>query len=397
MKKFKKDDYKVPVYSWCDDIEDSAMKQVDNLARLPFAAKHIALMPDAHMGYGMPIGGVMGLKNIVSPNCVGVDIGCGVATVKTNIQEMSNDGLKSIFSEIRKLVPLGFKHHKEEQDRELMPPLDHLASKIGDCTNSIVFPQYDSARKQIGTLGGGNHFIEFQKDQDGYIWVMIHSGSRNIGHKVATHYNKLAVELNEKWFSQVPKEWQLAFFPLDSDEGQAYMSEMNYCVEFAYANRKLMMDIIMKITENKYSDMQFNPNTMINIAHNYAAIENHFGQNLVIHRKGATKAYKDQLGIIPGSQGTASYIVKGLGNEDSFKSCSHGAGRTMGRKEAQRKLDLIAEKKKLDDQGIVHAIRNKDDLDEASGAYKDIDMVMDQQKDLVEIVAKLQPIGVIKG
>jgi tRNA-splicing ligase RtcB len=240
---------------------------------------------------------------------------------------------------------------------------------------------------------------------------MIHSGSRNLGKQVADYYNKLAIELNTKWYSSVPKEWELAFLPIDSDEGQAYLREMQYCVDFALVNRQLMMRRILCIFEdvvyNKidldiistrssvYDTSHYEP--IINIAHNYAKIENHFGHNVMVHRKGATLASVNTMGIIPGSQGTKSYICTGLGNPESFNSCSHGAGRRMGRKEAERNLNLQEEIKKLDDQGILHAIRGKKDLDEASGAYKDIGEVMKNQSDLVEILVELTPLGVIKG
>lgn len=224
---------------------------------------------------------------------------------------------------------------------------------------------------------------------------MIHSGSRNIGYQVANHYNKLAISLNEKWHSKVPKEWQLAFLPIDSKEGQAYLEEMQYCVNFALANRSLMMDRIKAAFSETIENIEFGD--MINIAHNYATIEHHFGKNVMIHRKGATRAYTNDIGIIPGSQGTKSYIVKGLGNTESFKSCSHGAGRVMGRKQAQRELSLKDEIKKMEQQGILHSIRSEKDLDEAAGAYKDIDAVMENQKDLVEIIVELLPLAVIKG
>ena len=223
---------------------------------------------------------------------------------------------------------------------------------------------------------------------------MIHSGSRNLGKKVADHYNKIAKDLNEQWFSSVPKEWDLAFLPLDTEEGKSYMDEMQYCVDFAFANRKLMMDNICKIFKDETGCVF---GEMINIAHNYAKMENHFGKNVLVHRKGATSAKLGELGIIPGSQGTASYIVRGKGNVDSFMSCSHGAGRAMGRKDAQRKLNLEDEISKLDKQGIIHGIRNVSDLDEASGAYKDIECVISSQLDLIEPLVKLIPHAVIKG
>ncbi len=225
--------------------------------------------------------------------------------------------------------------------------------------------------------------------------ILQNSGSRNLGYKIAKHYNGLAVALNEKWFSSVPKKWELAFLPLDSDEGQGYLNEMQYCVDFALANRALMMENVKQAMIEVVRDVVFD--NMINIAHNYAAMEHHFGKNVMIHRKGATKAYLDQLGIIPGSQGTSSYIVMGLGESESFMSCSHGAGRRMGRKQAQRELDLESEKNRLDAMGVIHSIRHTKDLDEAAGVYKDISIVMENQTDLVSIEVELNPLAVIKG
>ena len=393
MKVLNKEEYKVPVFSWCANIEENAMEQVETVAQLPFLHKRICVMPDCHLGYGMPIGGVVALKNAISPNMVGVDIGCGMCAVKTSLTEIDTDTLKKIMSEIRKVIPVGFNKHKELQDDKLMP-LNNCK-----CTHPpIISQEYRNARKSLGTLGGGNHFIEIQKGDDGHIWIMIHSGSRNLGLKVANHYNKLAVELNEKWHSKIPKEWELAFFPADSDEGQAYIKEMKYCVDFALANRKLMMSKCMQAVYKFIPTMTLNEtNEFINIAHNYASQENHFGKNVWVHRKGATQARKGQVGIIPGSQGTSSYIVEGLGNPESFESCSHGAGRVLGRKRAERELDLEKEIKILDDQNIIHSIRHKSDLDEATSCYKNIEDVMENQKDLIKILIKLKPLAVVKG
>ena len=244
-------------------------------------------------------------------------------------------------------------------------------------------------------MGGGNHFLEIQQGSDGFVWLMIHSGSRNLGYQVAHHYNKLAIELNRKWHSSVPEKWQLAFLPLDGRKGRDYLREMQYCVDFALANRALMMQRMQEAFAEAVGDVDFGE--IINIAHNYAAMEHHFKRNVMIHRKGATRAYADQLGIIPGSQGTASYIVKGKGEPESFMSCSHGAGRRMGRKQAQKELDLAAEKERLDAIGVIHGMRNAKDLDEAPGAYKDISVVMENQQDLVEIEVELRPLAVIKG
>jgi tRNA-splicing ligase RtcB (3'-phosphate/5'-hydroxy nucleic acid ligase) len=375
----------MPVKMWLENIEDGALEQLNNLSMLPFAFSHIAVMPDCHQGYGMPIGGVLATKGVVIPNAVGVDIGCGMCAVKTSLNSIDTETLKEIMGLIRKSIPLGFNHQEEKQDEALMP-------KLGN--QLICGRQYESALKQIGTLGGGNHFIEIQKGSDGYIWVMIHSGSRNLGKQVADHYNKVAEDINEKYYSIVPKAYELAFLPSDTKECSEYMDEMNYCVDFALANRKLMMSRIMSAFNQSSGAEQLE---FINIAHNYARYENHFGENVIVHRKGATSARYGEIGIIPGSQGTSSYIVRGKGNKDSFESCSHGAGRKMGRKQAERTLVFEDEQKLLNDRGIVHSIRYKSDLDEATGAYKSIDEVMSNQKDLVDIVVKLEPLGGIKG
>jgi tRNA-splicing ligase RtcB len=374
-----------PIKSWCENPEPTAIQQALNLARLPFLFRHVALMPDTHQGYGMPIGGVIATNGVVIPNAVGVDIGCGMCAAQTTLTEIPPvEKLKEIIGQIRKAVPVGFAHHQQGQDG--MPV---SASKL-----KIVDEQYKSAEKQLGTLGGGNHFIELQFGNDGRVWAMIHSGSRNLGKQVADHYNKLAKELNEKWHTRVPKEHDLAFFPIDTAEGQAYLKEMDFCLDFALANRQLMMNRIKEIM-GSITGCAFVRD--INIHHNYAAMENHFGQNLMVHRKGATAARIDQLGLIPGSQGSSSYVVVGKGNEESFQSCSHGAGRRMGRKEAQRVLNIDAEVARLNAMGVIHAIRNAGDLDEAPGAYKDIETVMGEQVDLVDIAVKLTPLAVIKA
>ena len=378
---------KKPIKLWLDDIEDGALEQAKNLANLPFAFKHIALMPDCHQGYGMPIGSVLATKGVVVPNAVGMDIGCGMCAMKTSVKEIGTKDLKRVLSAARKLIPLGENWHNDAQDGFLMPQ--------GFENLHIISNQYKRALKQLGTLGGGNHFIEIQKGSDGFVWIMIHSGSRNLGYKVAKYYNDKASELNERYHSSVTKGMQLAFLPIETQEAKNYLEEMNYCVEFALANRKLMMERVLQALKSVLGECD--NDEIINESHNFAAWENHFGENVMVHRKGATRAYKDELGMTPGSQGTNSYIVKGLGNPESFNSCSHGAGRKMGRKQAQRELNLEDEIALLDKKGVVHAIRNINDLDEAPGSYKDIDVVMKNQEDLAEIVVELSPLAVLKG
>jgi len=382
---------KIPIKMWLNDIEEGALKQVLNLANLPFAFSHVCLMPDAHQGYGMPIGGVLATDNVIIPNAVGVDIGCGMCAVETNVEVdgLSREQLTQIMSGIRELIPLGSDHQKERQDESLMPQGFDIDEMV------IVKRQYLRALKQLGTLGGGNHFIELQRSDDGFLWIMVHSGSRNFGLQVAEHYNNKAKKLNQIYYSTVEPSVDLAFLPFETQEARLYYNEMKYCTQFAFANRKLMMEQIQHVVSSVLSTVVFEP--IINIAHNYAAWEEHFDKKVIVHRKGATSAKLGEIGIIPGSQGTKSYIVEGLGNPESFMSCSHGAGRVMSRKAAIRNLDLDEEKRKLDELGIIHSIRNKNDLEEASSCYKDISQVMAFQNDLVKIKTELTPLAVIKG
>jgi len=399
------DNCRVPVVSFIpfEDIEEGAIVQLTNCSRLPFIFKQVVALPDVHFGKGICIGTVFATDGVILPHAVGSDIGCGMCAVKTSIkaERLDKDTLKKIMGKIREVIPVGFDHHAEKQPESFMPKFSDYFNR--DPQSSIIYREYSSALTQLATLGSGNHFQEIQRDTEGFVWIMIHSGSRNLGYKVCEYYNKLAIELNERWHSSVPKEWELAFFPIESKEAKDYMAEMNYCVEFALANRKLMMDRIIQVLVNcgmfdqDFDGLQATRQSFINIAHNYARFENHFGKNVIVHRKGATSAREGEIGIIPGSQGSRSYIVKGLGNPKSFMSCSHGAGRKMGRNVAKKTLNLAEEIKKLDDQGIVHGIRNQNDLDEATGSYKDIAEVMKQQGDLVEILVELSPMGVIKG
>ena len=381
-----------PVKIWTDNVEESAMRQIENLTTLPFLFHHLAIMPDVHAGMGMPIGGVLACKDAVIPNAVGVDIGCGMCAVKTNwkVADITTDVLrKQIMRGIRKRIPLGMEHHKEAQDEKYLPT-GHDIDKM-----EIVKRRQMAITKEVGTLGGGNHFIELQKDESGTLWIMIHSGSRNLGKLVGDYYNEKAKVLNERWHSVVSPDIRLPFLPLRTDEFNAYWREMLYCIDFALCNRKLMMERIEEVIKDAIPDIEFEP--MINIAHNYAAWEHHFGHDIIVHRKGATLAREGVIGIIPGSQGTASYIVEGLGNPESFCSCSHGAGRTMSRTAAIRDLDMKEEVERLEAQGIIHAIRGQSDMQEASGAYKEIESVIANQTDLVKVRTRLLPVAVIKG
>jgi tRNA-splicing ligase RtcB len=385
MRIIKDDSMRIPVKLWLDDIEEGALKQAVNLARLDFAYRHIAVMPDAHSGYGMPIGGVLAARDHIIPNAVGVDIGCGMCAARTALTSATREELKAVMGAMRRAIPVGFDHHREMQSWSGFDRAPDVR---------IIQQELKSARYQLGTLGGGNHFLEIQSGSDGFLWIMVHSGSRNFGLKIAREYHERAAALCRRKNIRLPDR-DLAFLAMESREAREYMDAMSFALDFARENRLRMIEAIKTIFRDNFPGVEFGGT--INIHHNYAAVERHFGVECIVHRKGATSAFGGQTGIIPGSQGSRSYIVRGKGNPESFMSCSHGAGRRMGRKQAQRELDLQDEKRKLEEQGILHALRGPGDLDEASGAYKDIETVMKNQRDLVEILVELKPLAVVKG
>jgi len=373
-----------PIKLWTDEIDEGALQQARNLANLPFTFKWVAIMADCHKGYGMPIGGVLATTGVIIPNAVGVDIGCGVCAVRTSLESIEHNTLKQIMNGIRRRVPLGSTHHSKPQPWEGFknaPDVD------------IVQQELESSRYQMGTLGSGNHFIELQHGSDGYVWLMLHSGSRNFGLKIASEYHRKALRLCQMWNTSLPDR-ELAFLPVETREAKEYIDAMNFAMAFARASRFAMIEAMKVSLQEVVGDVDFGET--INVHHNYAVREHHYDNEVIVHRKGAISAKEGEIGIIPGSQGMKSYIVRGKGNPESFMSCSHGAGRRMGRKQAIRELNLEDERKRLDEKGIIHAIRTQKDLDEASGAYKDIDLVMENQKDLVNIVVELSPLAVIK-
>ncbi|MCP4154810.1 MAG: RtcB family protein [bacterium] len=415
MKWVKKEDkMRVPVKSWCAEMEDSAMLQATNLAKHPAVYKHVALMPDCHTGYGMPIGGVIGLLDTVIPNAVGVDIGCGMGAVETDFPAdrlKDKRHIREILDFIKERVPLGEgKAHKTP--RQWTGFEDYLRT-IGIETwmgyDDERLPgwldkhSWELAYLNLGSLGGGNHFIELQVSEEGKLWMMLHSGSRNLGYRIAALYHKMAQEKNALWKTDLPDK-DLAFLPLSSTEGQNYVRDMEFALRYAQESRARMMNVFKEAVSFHLPGIKFVRE--INIHHNYAALEHHFEMNLWVHRKGATSAKKGQLGIIPGSMGTPSYIVEGLGNPESFESCSHGAGRKMGRMHACRTLSMEECEKAM--EGIVYdrwktvkKRKRKDeklmDFGEAPLAYKDIDEVIEAEKDLIKPLVKLRPLGVLKG
>lgn len=393
---------KLPIKMWLPNtsIEESALTQAKNLANLPFAFHHIVILPDVHTGYGMPIGSVVATKNVIIPHAVGSDIGCGMKAAQTDIKRspLNTSILEDIKSEILKRVPVGFHKHLKVTNK-LEDWIPHPAAKKFaqyGMPPVMITAEYDNAVTSMGTLGSGNHFIELQVDEEDMIWVMIHTGSRHLGYAVDKHFNEVAITLNKRYFSKVETEKELAFLHIDTSHCVEYLKAMTYCIEYAKANRRKILSEVY-IALDKVLNTSVVARKVIDVAHNYAVKEMHFGEEVWVHRKGAILAELGKWGIIPGCQGTNSYIVEGLGESKSFRSCSHGAGRKMSRKKAKAILDLEQERMMLDMKGVVHSMDKKEKLDEAMGAYKDIGTVLKNQEDLVKVLIELKSLLVIKG
>lgn len=407
---YEKEKMKVPVKVWLEsekELEETCREQAYHLSQLPFLHKWVNLMPDTHAGMGMPIGGVIAARGVVIPNAVGVDIGCGMAYTETNIkvddikEVMTGNGslIQAMIGDIMRNVPVGFAHHKL-----VMPcyTLDQALEEMDKYEeDGELLGQLEAGYYQIGTLGGGNHFIELQADGEGNLAVMIHSGSRHFGKSVCDYFHYKARQLNQKWHSQVPDEYRLAFLPVDTPEGRQYLNWMQLSMDFARENREKMMLAVKAVLEKwigKYTDLALEFSHDINCHHNYAALENHFGENVWVHRKGAVRARNGEVSVIPGAMGSYSYVVMGKGNPDSFCSCSHGAGRRYSRKGAMAAFSCEEVILDLQKQGVVLGKKGKADVAEESRfAYKDIETVMDNQQDLVTPVKRLKTIGVVKG
>ncbi len=398
-----------PIKIWTDrdSIEESCLEQAKNLSRLPFVYKWVSLMPDTHTGKGMPIGGVIACENTVIPNAVGVDIGCGMAFVQTDVpisllrDTVTGSGtlLQAIVGDILRNIPTGFEHHKKPQTSAV---LDRAKQELHKYENdSELTENIEDGYFQIGTLGGGNHFIELQEDESGLCTIMLHSGSRNFGYRICRRFNDIAKELNERWHSDVKPEWGLPFLPTESAEGKRYLDWMKLAMDFAYENRAEMLLKVKEIFTKyilKYCGFEPAYSDEINCHHNYASLENHYGRNVWVHRKGAVSARDGEAGIIPGSMGSYSYIVRGKGNPESFMSSSHGAGRLYSRTAAMEKFPVDMVINDLKAHSVVLGKHKKADAAEESRfAYKDIDSVMENQRDLTEPIKRLFTVGVVKG
>jgi tRNA-splicing ligase RtcB (3'-phosphate/5'-hydroxy nucleic acid ligase) len=386
---------------WTDNVEPSAMEQITGIINHPCLFHHVAIMPDVHAGKGATIGSVIPLTNAIIPSAVGVDIGCGMVAVKTSLRIVDlQPQIEKVHHSIQRSIPTGYRHRGDDQlDIIHQSPAETFLQWIQYYEKDKRWNQ-NKIINQLGTLGGGNHFIELQSDGE-FVWIMVHSGSRNIGKKIADTYIDLAKKVCRE--TTAP---DLEFFDADSLEGQDYIQHQKFALEFAFNNRMIMVESIKKEILYYFSEITFEPT--INIHHNYVQLESHYGQDVWVHRKGATRVTSDIIGIIPGSMGSPSYLVKGTDNAESYNSCSHGAGRKMSRTVARGKMDrktgvmkttgvLTLEDFKSDMNGVFTTDVDLNHLDEAPRAYKDIDKVMEDQKDLVVIIQKLLPIMNIKG
>ena len=389
--------YGVPVKIFTNDIDSDSIEQLKKMAQLQFIYSHIAVMPDVHVGKGATVGSVIPTKNAIIPAAVGVDIGCGMNAVRLNLKASQlPDNLAPLRHAIERKVPVGFELHKQIKAKaSSIIPLEKRLQPIIQKHPGLVrmLRKFDATwQKQLGTLGGGNHFIELCLDENQDVWIMLHSGSRGLGNVIGTYFIELAKKEAQHRFGHVPDK-DLSYFAEGSDSFNDYVEAVEWAQNYAFENRREMMRLILEAIRPLLPPFQMTKEA-INCHHNYVSRENHFGEDLLITRKGAIRAGQDELGIIPGSMGARSYIVKGKANPESFCSCSHGAGRKMSRNKAKLLFsqdDLIQQTQGIEcrkDAGVI---------DEIPSAYKDIDQVMANQSDLIEIVHTLKQILCIKG
>ena len=388
---------KVPVKIYTDEVEQEAYQQLLNISQLPFIHNHVAAMPDVHFGKGATVGSVIPSKGAIIPAAVGVDIGCGMNALRLSIKAKDlPDNLKGVRSAIEAAIPVGFDRHKTDVARAstirpLSIGLDKILAKHPKILKMVKSP-YETWVRQLGTLGGGNHFIELCIDENDDVWIMLHSGSRGIGNVIGQYFIQLAQKDMQRHIANLPHK-DLAYFTEGAEHFNDYVEAVHWAQDYAMENRREMMRLIVDALKKELPKFGITKEA-INCHHNYVSMENHFGENVFITRKGAISAGVNELGIIPGSMGAKSFIVSGKGNPESFCSCSHGAGRKMSRTKAKRyfnKEDLVAQTEGVEcrkDAGV---------LDEIPGAYKDIDMVMEHQHDLVDIVHTLRQVVCVKG
>ncbi|WP_149182386.1 RtcB family protein [Streptomyces sp. TRM49041] len=388
---------KVPIRMWADpgSVEESAMQQLRNVATLPWV-EGLAVMPDVHYGKGATVGSVIAMRGAVCPAAVGVDIGCGMSAVRTSLTANDLPGdLSRLRTRIEQAIPVGRGMHDEMVDPGrfhgfALTGFEDLWARFDGVAEAVKFRQERAAR-QMGTLGGGNHHLELLTDSVGSVWLVLHSGSRGVGKELADHHIGVAQTLSH---NQGLVDHDLAVFVSDTPEMAAYRNDLFWAQEYAKYNRAIMMALLKSVIRKEFKKAKVTFEPEISCHHNYVAEERYEGMDLLVTRKGAIRAGGGEYGIIPGSMGTGTYIVKGLGNEKAFNSASHGAGRRMSRNAAKRRftaLDLAEQTRGIEcrkDSGVV---------DEIPAAYKPIEQVMEQQRDLVEVVAKLEQVICVKG
>ncbi|NKI44420.1 RtcB family protein [Streptomyces physcomitrii] len=388
---------KVPIRIWTDpaSIEGAALQQLQNVATLPWI-KGLAVMPDVHYGKGATVGSVIAMRDAVCPAAVGVDIGCGMSAVRTSLTANDLPGdLSRLRNRIEQAIPVGRGMHDSPVDPGRLHGFptagwDDFWARFDGVADAVKF-RAERAGKQMGTLGGGNHFVEVCLDSEGAVWLMLHSGSRNIGKELAEHHIGIAQKLPH---NQGLVDRDLAVFVADTPQMAAYRGDLFWAQEYAKHNRAIMMGLLKDVVRKEFKKAKPLFGEEISCHHNYVSEERYEGMDLLVTRKGAIRAGSGEYGIIPGSMGTGSYIVRGLGNADSFNSASHGAGRRMSRNAAKQRFTA----KDLEDQTKgVECRKDSGVVDEIPGAYKPIEQVIDQQQDLVEVVAKLKQVVCVKG
>jgi tRNA-splicing ligase RtcB (3'-phosphate/5'-hydroxy nucleic acid ligase) len=386
-----------PVKIWTDEFDERARQQLVNIAKLPFIHHHVAAMPDVHTGIGATVGSVIATHKAIIPAAVGVDIGCGMCAARTSLtaNDLGEKSLKRVFDQISRDVPVGRAQHKEE--RALIAAAKPFEPTLGEMTAKHpqllkAFGKFSNWICQMGSLGGGNHFIEVCLDEANHVWVMLHSGSRGIGNAIGHYFIELARRDVERWFIHLPDR-DLAYFPEGTEHFDDYVEAVSWAQAYARENRDQMMRLVLAALARHLPAFEVT-SEVVNCHHNYVEREHHFDANVWVTRKGAIRAREGELGIIPGSMGARSYIVRGKGNPESFQSCAHGAGRRMSRTQAEKQYteaDLAHQT-----EGVI-CRKDKGVIDEIPGAYKDIDKVMANQEDLVDVVHTLKQVVCVKG
>jgi len=390
-------DQRVPVKIWTQNVDERSKEQLANIAGMPFIHHHVAAMPDVHLGMGATIGSVIATHKAIIPAAVGVDLGCGMIAARLSItaNDLDEKSLKKVFDQITRDVPVGRGQHDDK--RVLVAAAKPFEAGLKSLTDRHpellkTFGKFSKWTNQMGTLGGGNHFIEVCLDEADQVWVMLHSGSRGIGNAIADHFIKLARKDMERWMIQLPDR-DLAYFPEGTEHFADYVEAVHWAQEYALQNRQSMLELVLSALAHHLPPFEVTTE-VVNCHHNYIAKEHHFGSDVWVTRKGAIRARIGDIGIVPGSMGARSYIVVGKGNPDSFNSSAHGAGRRMSRTAAEK---CFTEADLAEQTAGVICRKDKGVLDEIPGAYKDIDCVMADQNDLTEILHSLKQVVCVKG